>query len=315
MADRGHVPARIGVADVVEVEEETRRLREVDYRQGGGACRDAAIVVAAWSGRLCAAAATDAVRRRLLVALADVHNLAAWACFDTGLDRAALRHWGQAERLAAEAGHEDLVANIHYRVGRLRLHRGAVGEALSCFGRGLVSARRAGSSHATAILRANQAWALACRGERAEALRRLGQAHEAFAATTATAVPGWARFFDETDLGAINGLVHTGLARTVDPAHAASAIPALTSAVAAYPEGMDRSRALSLIALTANHLVDNDFERAAETGERALALAGEVESTRVADQLRPVGRLAGRYRGDARARELAGRIAAFAPAA
>lgn len=315
MAKRGHVPARIGAGDVVALEDETRRLRALDYRRGGGVCRDAAVVAAAWHDGLLRATATAAVRRRLLVALADLHNLAAWTCFDTGLDRAALRHWGKAEQLAVEAGHAGLVANIHYRMGRLLLHRGARRQALDCFGQGLVAAGRAGARHATAILRINQAWALAGRGERAEALRRLGQAHDAFAGSTPAGAPGWARFFDETDLSAMTGLVHTELARTVDPGHTSSAIPALAAAVAGYPREMGRSRAFSLIALTANHLVDNDFERAAEVGERALAVAGEVESARVADRLRPVGRLAERYRANARARELAGRIAVFTPAA
>ncbi|QFZ18128.1 hypothetical protein [Saccharothrix syringae] len=315
MADRGQYPARIGAADVAELEERTRGLRARDYRGGGGTCRGAAIAAAAAGERLLGATASPRVRRRLLVALADLHNLAAWTCFDTGLDGPAVRHWTRAEELAASADSPELVANIHYRVGRLHLHRGDPVAALGCFGQGLVAARRAGSPHATAILRANQAWALAGRGDRAAALRRLGQAHEAFAACRPADAPAWARFFDETDLTAINGMVHTELARTVDPVHAATAIPALTSAVAGYPGDMHRSRTLSLIALTANHLVDNDFAEAAAVGERALELAAGVDSARVADRLRPVGELAGRYRGDARARELAGRIAAFAAAA
>ncbi|GAA3458295.1 hypothetical protein GCM10018963_03080 [Saccharothrix longispora] len=294
------------------VEEETGRLRALDYERGGGACRDEAVRAVARGERLLCAQATGVVLRRLLVALADLHNLAAWTCFDTGVDHTALRHWRRAGELAARAGNQDLVANVHYRTGRLRLHRGAPAAALSCFEQGVVAARQAGSRHAVAMLFANQAWAFASLGDAEEALRRLGRARDAFEASTPSVAPAWARFFDETDLTGLSGMVHSELARTVDRAHAARAIRDLTEAVVGYPEEMTRSRLFGLIALIGNHLLGNDFDHAAAVGDRALALAGEVDSLRVADRLRPVGRLARACRADPRARELAGRIAEFA---
>ncbi|MEU7530483.1 tetratricopeptide repeat protein [Saccharothrix sp. NPDC042600] len=314
MVEQQRVPARIGVRDVVRLEEETERLRGMDYRRGGGACRDSVIVAAAWSDQLLRAKSTTAVRTRLLVALADLHNLAGWTCFDTGLEQAAARQWDRALTLAAEAGHDELVANIHYRSGRMRLHNARRREALEIFELGVVAAKRARSRHAIAILRANEAWAHAGLGDQGMAMIRLRQAHEEFDRTAVPDVPGWARFFDETDLSAITGVVHTELARTVDPAHTATAIPALAVAVAGYPERMTRSRALSLIALTANHLLDGDFDQADAVGQRAVALACEVSSIRVADRLQPLRHLADRYRGDPHARVLAARIAAFTPA-
>lgn len=125
------------------------------------------------------------------------------------------------------------------------------------------------------MLHANQAWAHAGLGERGEALRLLHRAH--------------------------------------DPAHTATAIDSLSAAVAGYPEGMTRSRAFSLMALAANHLVNGDFDHAAEGGEQALAVAGGVGSTRVADRLRPLRHLADRYPANLHARTLSERIAAFTP--
>lgn len=312
MAEHRHVPARIGVEDVVRLEVETGRLRGLDYRQGGGACRDSAIVSAAWHDRYLGLAATAAVRRRLLVALADVHNLAAWTCFDTGLEETATRHWDRALELAAAAGHRDLEANIHYRVGRMRLHAGNRREALELFERGLVAAGRAGSLRAVAILHANQAWAHAGLGEQHDAMRLLNQARDEFARVPATEpVPGWARFFDEPDLSAMTGVVLTELARTVDPTCGGAAIDALTTAVAGYPEEMARSRVFTLVALTTNHLVAHDFDHAAEVGGRALATAAAVSSSRVADRLTPLRDLADHYREDPHARTLSARIAGF----
>lgn len=313
MAEHQHLPSRIGVEDVARLEQETERLRGADYRRGGGVCRDSVMVTAAWHDQLLAVEASTAVRTRLLAALADAHNLAAWTCFDTGLEEAATRHWDRALDLAEEAGHQDLVANIHYRVGRLRLHHGRCREALELFDLGLAAAGRAGSRHAEAMLHANQAWARAGLGDRREALRLLNQAQDEFARVPSGQVPGWARFFDATDLSALTGVVLTELARRVDRAHTATAIPALTTAVAGYSAEMTRSRALSLVAMTANHLVDCDFDEAAAVGARALAEAGAVSSTRVADRLRPLRRLADRYRANPHARLLSARIAAFAP--
>ncbi|MBW4716913.1 tetratricopeptide repeat protein [Saccharothrix obliqua] len=313
MADRGRVPARIGAGDVARLEAETERLRGLDYRLGGGSCRDQVIVTAAWHDRWLRSAAGARVRLRLRVALADVHNLAGWTCFDTGREQDAARHWERALALAVDAGHQDLVANIHYRSGRLRLHGGRRREALEDFRRGLVAARRAGSYHAIAVLRANEAWAHAGMGDRGMAVIRLRQAHEDFARSAGTPVPGWARFFDATDLSALTGLVHTELARTADPGHTAIAIPALTAAILGYPDDMVRSRALSLVALAANHLVDRDFAHAAAVGGRAIAAAADVSSIRVADRLQPLRHLADRHRGDPHARRLAARIAAFTP--
>ncbi len=312
MAEPQHVPGRIGVEDVECLEAETERLRGMDYRRGGGACRDSVIRYAARHERFLDAGVRGPVRRRLLVALADLHNLAAWTCFDTGREVAAARHWDRALGMAAEAGHRDLEANIHYRVGRMRLHGGKRRAALEAFASGLVAARRAGSRRAVAMLHANQAWAHAGLGDRGEALRLLDLAHDEFARACGPA-PGWVRFFDEPDLCGLSGVVLTELVRTVDPAHTARAIDSLTAAVRGYPEGMTRSRAFSLMALTANHLVERDFDRAAEVGERALAVAGAVDSTRVADRLRPLRDLADRYRDNPHARTLSARVAAFTP--
>ncbi|CCH29962.1 tetratricopeptide repeat protein [Actinosynnema sp. NPDC047251] len=311
MAELRGVPARIGAADVTRLESETGRLRGVDYRRGGGACRDAVVGSAARSDQLLRASASAEVRARLLVALADRHNLAGWTCFDTGLEQAAQEHWERALELASQAGDQNLIANIHYRAGRLRLHNGRRREALEIFALGVPAAQRSGSHHATALLRANEAWAHAGLGDQGLAKLRLGQAHEEFARSSDGVVPGWARFFDATDLSALTGMVFTELARTVDACHTATAIPALTAAILGYPDTMARSRALSLVALTANHLLGNDFDHADLVGQRALAAAGAVRSTRVADRLRPLRRLAERYRGDPHARHLAARVAAF----
>ncbi|GAA3883718.1 hypothetical protein GCM10022243_55550 [Saccharothrix violaceirubra] len=297
------VPNRVGVADIEHLERSTAFLRELDYREGGESCRDRASAVLAWSEQLSRARCTTTIRTRLSVALGDLANLVAWTCFDTGLTVAAQRYWDLALEYGADS--PDLVANVHYRVGRMRLHAGERHSALRAFDAGLASAL---SSHTAAILQANCAWVHAGLGDHASAMTCLGAAMSEFSKTRGP-VPGWARFFDETDLSAMTGMVHSELARTVSPSSTGRAIQALSIAVRGYGPGATRSRVFSLIALAGNHLREGDADEALRCG--TAAMASRVGSGRVLDRLIPLRLLAERNRGDADARELATRLREF----
>jgi transcriptional regulator with XRE-family HTH domain len=70
-------PGYIGMTDVRQVEAATRALRSLDYQYGDGFCRDAVIAQLSWGQQMLDASATDMVKQRLHIALADLHNLAA----------------------------------------------------------------------------------------------------------------------------------------------------------------------------------------------------------------------------------------------
>ncbi|MCS7477292.1 tol-pal system YbgF family protein [Umezawaea endophytica] len=308
---RGHS----GMAEVRHVESATKELRALDHRFGGGACREAVLALSSWSERvLTHSSTTRAVRDRLGSAMADLHNLAAWTCFDSAEQDLARIHVDRASELAALVGNHDLAANVLYRSGRMHLHRDDFAEALTAFRLGEVSARRAESDLGVAILCVNQAWTHARMGDRDQALTRMGWARDAFEAADRDATPTWSAFFDETDLGAMTGIVYTELARTVDLAYTAFAIPPLTSAIATYSEGMTRSRALSQIALTVNHVLEHDFDHAAKVGLQAVDSSAKVTSTRTRDRMRPLRDAAARYE-DEDARELVHRIDQFTASA
>jgi len=304
-----------GMAEVRHVESATKEFRALDYRFGGGACREAVLALSSWSERVLShSSTTDTVRDRLGSAMADLHNLAAWTCFDSAEQDLAWIHVDRASELAALVGDHDLAANVLYRAGRMHLHRDDLTEALTAFRLGEVSARRAGSDLGVAILCVNQAWAHARAGDRDQALARMGQARDAFEAADRRSPPTWSAFFDEVDLEAMTGIVYTELARTVDRAYTAFAIPPLTSAIAAYPEGMTRSRALSQIALAVNHVLERDFEHAAKVGLQAVDSSAKVHSTRTRDRMRPL-RDAAAHHEDDDARELVHRIDQFTASA
>lgn len=134
-AARTPVLTRVGLPDVVNIESITAAMRVLDYRHGGGACREAVVAQVRWAQQLLTADYADEVGRRLHVALADLHSLAAWTSFDVGLYSAARRHFARALEQARHSGDFSLVANVLYRIGRLHLHRGFFRDALKFRGR------------------------------------------------------------------------------------------------------------------------------------------------------------------------------------
>ncbi|WP_121007060.1 tetratricopeptide repeat protein [Saccharothrix australiensis] len=301
------VPRRVGMADVVRLEELTARYRSVDYPRGGGACRDELRDAAAWAEGLLDCHAAADVRRRLVIAVADLHNVAAWTCFDTGERAWMRRHWARALELAREAGADDLVANIRYRLGRVHLHDEEPRRAADQFEAGLFAVGRGRSSHTTALLRTNQAWAHAKAGREAAAQARLSEAFDHLDRADGEPPAAWSKFFDLVDFVAMTGVVHTELAQSCDARHAPTAVAALHAATERYGADMGRSRVFSLIALSTANLLGGDDDEAVRVARAAVEAGAAVHSERVSDRIRPLGRLAHR-RGN---RELAAVVSDF----
>lgn len=302
---------RPGASDVEQLEAQTRALRAVDYQCGGGMCRDAVIVRIYWGHEMLGMSTTDPMTDRLFAAVADLHNLAGWTCFDSGHVGAAHHHFDLALDLARQGHNDELVANILYRRGRVHLHYGAPDEALTSFQLGQLAAQRSGSRLAASILYVNQAWAYAKKGDEELALGLLDRSQEEFANADISNPPDWARFFTATDLSAMVGTVHSELALTVNSSHTRIAIPALTDAVNAYGPDMARSRSFCLIALATNHLLDGDVDHGAVIGTQAVSAIETLKSVRTKDRLRPLKRETDKWRNHAKSRALSDFITAF----
>jgi tetratricopeptide (TPR) repeat protein len=280
-------PSNIGMADVKQVEAVTRAMRALDYQFGGGACRDAVADQLSWAQRLLSASSTEGVRARLFRALADMQNLAGWATFDLGLLDSSRKHFTIALQYAKQSADPDLMSNIMYRIGRVFLHHGAPHEALTWFQLGQRPAQNSGSELAVAVLCGNEAWAYAMMGNAEQARNLLGRSHNELARADLTEAPDWARFYNETDMHAMIGTVHTVLS-AIDVKHAAIAIPAINQSLIHYDESMRRSRTFMLTALATNHLRQGDVDHGVRIGQDALSLATGLQSKRVTDRLRPL---------------------------
>ncbi|MET1071633.1 MAG: tetratricopeptide repeat protein, partial [Umezawaea sp.] len=256
---------------------------------------DAVLAQLSTGRRLLGGIASTEIRTRLHVALADLHNLAGWILFDLGRAEAARAHFDSALELAVEAGNDSLAANVHYRLGRVFLHHGALREALREFeASGQVAA---GSGLELAIVDANLAWTHAKMGASSDATRLLARARENFAEADAGAAPDWARFFTANDLVAMVGTVHADLAEAGDLAHVEDAAPALLEAIDGYPEDMARSRVFCLISLSTTSFLAGEVEEGIELGRTAVREAIPIRSARTADRMRPLLRVAREHDG------------------
>lgn len=304
-------PGRIGLTDVRQVEAATRALRALDYQYGGGFCRDAVVAQLSWGQQLLDANATDQVRDRLFVALADLHNLAGWTSFDSGLVDAARNHFAHALELAKFGKSDPLVANILYRMGRVYLHQDAPNDALKLFQLGQIAAQESGSELAVAVLCANEAWAYAAMKNERQAIKLIGRTKDEFARADHSNVDSWVKFFDETDMCAMIGTIHSVLAQEVDRRHTRFAIPALTKAIGAYGDEMARSKAFNLSMLATNHLIDGDVDHGARVGRTAVEFAEGIKSARTKQRIVPLKVEAGKRRNNGDARDLVERIDRF----
>jgi len=285
---RESVSKRFGNTTFERVESAVWELRALDYRFGGGHCRAALSALLDWGDQLLAGELAQSARNGAYTVVGDMHNLAGWMAFDIGHINAALRHFDRAVELA-DLGHNcSLAANVFYRIGRVHLHHHAPERALEAFERGLAAISDAESPLAASILRANQAWAYASTNALGPALTCLGQARDEFARTNFAEAPTWARFFGETDLAAMTGVVYTELARGVDRRYAAFAVPALEDARDGYQADMARSKVFVLAALATNRLVEGDIGAGIQDADAAMELAATVTSVRVRDRMGPL---------------------------
>jgi len=286
------LPGQVAPEDVEQVEAVTAQLRNLDYRFGGGACRDAVSAHARWVDKLCELPTRPGADTRLRVAAADVHNLAGWTAFDVGLYNVAGRHLALALDFARQAKVPSLTANVLYRAGRVYLHRKRVSEALRFFQLGQLAAQDSGSRRTVAMLCANIAWTYAEMGDEGQARTHLNRASDEFSRADDADAEPWVQFFHELDVLALTGVTRLAMAR-VNDSNAGPARDALEASVAARTPVMARSLAFEQSALAMACLLTQDAEAAVVHGDEALDQAHRLRSRRVTDRLAPLGELAG----------------------
>lgn len=281
------VPARIGLSDVEQVESITGAMRALDYRYGGGACRDAVVAQVAWAQQLLTAESSDAVMHRLQLAVADLHLQAGWTSFDVGLYTPARRHLARALELARAANDASLTAKLLYCMGRLHLHRNFFRDGLRFFQLGQIAAQDSSCELTVALLCANEAWAYALLGDTAQAFKSIGRAHDEFTRADHGAAPAWVRFFGTADHYASAGVMYASLPEATS-AQLDQSVELLNRSLTERGPDMTRSRVFELTALATAYLRTGDRDCGVRAGREAVELAGTVRSVRTLDRLEPL---------------------------
>ncbi|MCX2731244.1 helix-turn-helix transcriptional regulator [Saccharopolyspora sp. NFXS83] len=304
-------PMRIGMTDVQQIQAATKALRDLDYRYGGGTCRDAVVAQLSWAQQLLDANASDQVKRKLYVSLADMHSLAGWTSFDTGLLDPARGHFGKALEFAKQADDDSLVASVLYRMGRVYLHYQEPNEALKLFQLGQIAAQESGSSLTVAVLCANEAWAYGMLNKPEQVQKMVGRTKDEFARANVAEAPDWVRFFNENDLHGMIGSAHDALAVFDPDRYAPLAVAETIKCNEAYGADMQRTHVFGLSLQATNHIRAGDLQEGIKVGRSALQIGEKVKSARVADRLKPLELEAGRHRMNSDARDLSEEIRRF----
>lgn len=304
-------PVHIGMTDVQQIQAATKALRDLDYRYGGGTCRDAVVAQLSWAQQLLDASANESVRKKLFVSLADMHSLAGWTSFDTGLLDPARGHFGKALEFAKQAEDESLVASVLYRMGRVYLHHEQPNEALKLFQLGQIAAQESGSPLTVAVLCANEAWAYGMLNRPDQVQHMVGRTKDEFARAEASEAPDWVRFFNINDLHGMIGSAHDALAVFSPDRHAPIAVAETIKCNEAYGSDMQRTHVFGLSLQATNHIRAGDLQQGIRVGRQALQIGHKVKSVRVADRLKPLQLEAGKHRMNSDALDLSHDIKQF----
>ena len=125
------LPSQLGMTDVVEIKNTTEQLRSAARARGGQARAVSAAAIE--YGRLTQVPAAEPVAARLGSVLADLHTLAGWCCYDSGLSRRARWHYRQAIDHATAADDDYRLVDVLQYVGILERAAGHPNEAVKFY--------------------------------------------------------------------------------------------------------------------------------------------------------------------------------------
>jgi hypothetical protein len=274
----------VGMPEVEAVREMTRGFQRIDNKFGGGVARDAAI---RYLDREVAPLLRDGrysapVGRALSGATAELTKLAGWTAHDLDQHGLGQRYLVQSLRLAQAADDQALGAEILNGMSHQAtyLGHGAAGVDLARAARS--SAERAGVPALLAEAAVMEAHGHARSGHERQTTLALGEAERIFDRSSPADAPQWISYFDEAYLSAKFGHCFRELGRP-EPGRK-FALRSLDMD-GTYVRGM----LFNTVLLAALEAQAGEVEQACATGQRALSLAGDMKSARVAqyfDRLR-----------------------------
>ncbi|MFJ8646059.1 helix-turn-helix domain-containing protein [Streptomyces sp. NPDC093546] len=225
---------------------------------------------------------TEETERALLVQVGELAQIAGWIASDAGRHEEAERAYTLGISAARQAGNGPLVANLAGSLAYQHANTGREREGVELARAAVTEAGSAAPAKTRALFLDRVAWAHTRVGEAQEAMRALGEAHDALTDTDGAEEPAWAYWVSREELEVMDARVLTELRRPL------RAVPLLSGVLGRYDATHARELALYRSWLAVALADANEPEQAAEEARQVIEVSGDLASERTAERSRTV---------------------------
>lgn len=298
---------RIGDSLISSIEHRVIQLRRADDYMSGRASHMLVRKEIRDTARLLdEASLTEPQARRLLVAIGELAQLAAFVAADAGLYRQAV-DYAEGGILAAHGGGDaplaaNIISTLSYQVANTGDPRQAAMLARTAY----AGARHSSTATAKALFLERVAWADAKSGDIRSSERALGQVEDNFSRSDQGTDPDWVYWLNREEVDVMAGRCLTELNRP------AKAVSLLTDAIAAYDSTHIREISLYQSWLAEDYILLGDIDTAAELASQVLELGVRADSARTDDRLAHLATLIEPFKGVRNAAEFLDRYHEYA---
>jgi transcriptional regulator with XRE-family HTH domain len=273
-------PTRVGLPEVQAVEAAADLYMRMDLARGGNAAMAMARGSLEWAVKLQDRPMTEPTRERLCSAVGLLADRVGWATYDQGRMERAARLLTFALDSAARGADRDLRAHtmldLSVSFADMGRPRDGVEILRLALGDERISSAERANVHAVAARHC------AAAGDRPGGLRHIGLAEEALARAEPAVAPDWAHHITVSP-GHHDSALGLALFQLGDDSRARVR---LTAALERLGESRTRTGLRCLTRLAVLRVREGDREAGAEQARHAVALAADVRSTRVTNDLR-----------------------------
>ncbi|MFF4828241.1 helix-turn-helix domain-containing protein [Streptomyces sp. NPDC001312] len=226
----------------------------------------------------------DDLGRSLLVQIGELAQITGWIASDAGRLDDAERAYRLGISAARQAGDGPLTANLAGSLAYQWVNAGRVQDGIDLAQAAVDEAGDDAPGKTRALFLDRVAWAhaKAGRSHAQEALRALGEAHDALTDDSGSEAPQWAYWVSREELQVMDARVFTELRRPL------RAVPLLADVLGRYDATHARELALYRSWLAVALADANEPEQAAVEALRVIELSGDLASDRTATRTRTV---------------------------
>lgn len=289
------IPERISSREIRQLRQIANGLHSWDNTYGGGGLiGQLATDSMQWAIRLLSVPCSPSQRPDFLGAVARLGLVAGASQFDVYRHDDARLAFKVAVECAEEGQHWHLRAKGYSFLARQAIWIGNADDGLTNAEKGLVRSDRLTASE-RAMLHTARARAFGKLRNVQETIAAVGAADDAFAQRRPQDDPPWMAYYDEAQHNGDTAYALWDLAVGIKDYEPAQAEQRFTAAVRGHGPAFVRSKAMSCTKLASLMMRRGDPHEAAALGREALALGGGLTSLRAADDLRQLGKFAGRH--------------------